>query len=80
MLMRHGRIWRNSYWTQPHRAWIAAQSFDEPALATALAHYRATLDTREMELACIESELAPWARRDPLAGDPAVLLPGQSPS
>jgi hypothetical protein len=28
MLMRHGRIWREgSYWTGPHRAWIAAQSF-----------------------------------------------------
>ena len=67
MLMRHGRIWRSTYWTGPHRAWIAAQSFGEPALATALAHYRATLDTRETELACIESELAPWARREPLA-------------
>ncbi len=68
MLMRHGRVWRNTYWTGPHRAWIAAQAFDEPALGTALAHYRATLDTRETELACIESELAPWARQEPLAG------------
>src|SRR6266480_7093707 len=67
MLMRHGRIWRDgSYWTGPHRAWIAAQSFGEPALATALAFYRATLDTRETELACIEAELAPWAQREPL--------------
>ena len=55
---------------EAHRTWIAAQSFGEPALTTALAHYRATLDTRETELACIESELAPWARREPLA--PAV--------
>src|SRR5215469_12478493 len=45
MLMRHGRIWREgSYWSKAHRAWIAAQSFTEPALATALAFYRATLD------------------------------------
>jgi len=74
MLMRHGRIWRDgSYWTGPHRAWIAAQSFGEPALATALACYRATLDTRETELACIESELAPWAQRDPLAATVARL-------
>jgi len=36
MLMRHGRIWRSTYWTGPHRAWIAAQSFGEPAVATAL--------------------------------------------
>ena len=62
MLMRHGRISRErTYWTGPHRAWIAAQSFSEPALATALGCYRATLDTRETELACIDAELAPWA-------------------
>jgi len=67
MLMRHGRIWRSTYWTAAHRAWIAAQSFGEPAQAAALAHYRAALATRETELACIDSELAPWARRDPLA-------------
>lgn len=79
MLMRHGRIWREgSYWTGPHRAQIAAQSFSEPALATALGCYRATLDTRETELACIEAELAPWAGRDPLAATVARLrcLPG----
>ena len=35
-LMRHGRIWRGSYWTAAHRAWIAAQPFGEPALATAM--------------------------------------------
>ena len=41
MLMRHGRIWRAGYWTQAHEQWIAGQRFDEPALAAALAHYRA---------------------------------------
>jgi transposase len=42
MLLRHGRVWRSgSYWTQAHERWIAGQSFDEPALAVALAHYRA---------------------------------------
>ena len=77
MLIRHGRIWRSTYWTGPHRAWIAAQSFGEPAVATALAHYRATLDTRESELACIESELAPGpARPAGRRGHPALLLPG----
>ena len=67
MLMRHGRIWRDSYWTGAHRRWVAAQTFTEPALVTALAHYRAALEVRETELAAIESELAPWARREPLA-------------
>src|SRR6266516_478908 len=74
MLMRHGRFWRaGSYCTAAHRAWVAAQSFTEPALATTLAFYRATRDTRETELAGIEAELAPWARRDPLAATVARL-------
>jgi transposase len=68
MLMRHGRIWRaGSYWTQAHERWIAGQCFDEPALAAALAHYRAALDCRRAELDAVEAELAPWASRDPLA-------------
>ncbi len=63
-LMRHGRIWRGgSYWTAAHRAWIAAQRYGEPALAAAVAHYRAALDTREAELAAVEAELMPWAGR-----------------
>jgi transposase len=67
MLMRHGRIWRSgSSWTQEHERWIAGQRFDEPALATALAHYRAALDTRRAELDGVEAELLPWAAREPL--------------
>ena len=66
MLMRHGRIWRASSWTQAHERWIAGQRFDEPALAAALAHYRAALDTRLAELDAVEAELAPWAGREPL--------------
>jgi transposase len=68
MLMRHGRVWRSSYWTQAHEQWIAGQRFTEPALAAALAHYRAALDTRRAELAAIEAELETWAARPPLAG------------
>jgi transposase len=74
MLMRHGRIWRSgSYWTLAHERWIAGQCFEEPALAAALAHYRAALDTRRAELHAIESEMAPWAGRDPLAAAVAQL-------
>ena len=74
VLMRHGRIWRGaSYWTAAHRAWIAAQQFGEPALASAVGHYRAALEVREAELAAIEAELAPWAAREPLAGPVARL-------
>ena len=68
MLLRHGRVWRSgSYWTQAHEQWIAGQRFGEPALAAALGHYRAALDTRRAELDAIEAELAPWAARPPLA-------------
>jgi transposase len=75
MLLRHGRVWRSgSYWTLAHEQWIAAQRFGEPALAAALAHYRAALDTRRAELDAVEAELAPWARREPLA--PAVARLG----
>ena len=74
VLMRHGRIWRSSYWTAAHRAWIGAQRFAEPALASAVGYYRATLQMREAELAAVEAELMPWAGREPLA--PAVARLG----
>jgi len=74
VLMRHGRIWRGgSYWTAAHRAWIAAQRYGEPALASAIGYYRATLEVREAELAAVEAELMPWAGREPLAGPVARL-------
>ena len=74
VLLRHGRVWRaGSAWTLAHHQWIAAQCFGEPALATAVAHYRAALDAREGELAAVEAELAPWARAAPLAGAVARL-------
>jgi transposase len=67
MLLRHGRVWRSTYWTGAHEQWIAGQRFGEPALAAALGHYRAALDTRRAELDAIEAELEPWAGRAPLA-------------
>jgi transposase len=73
LLMRHGRIWRGTYWTQAHERWLAGQRFDEPALAAALAHYRAALDTRRAELDAVEAELAPWAAREPLGAVVARL-------
>ena len=82
VLMRHGRIWRGgSYWTAAHRAWIAAQQYGEPALASAVGYYRAALEVREAELTAIEAELAPWAAREPLAGPVARwAATGASPS
>jgi transposase len=66
MLLRHGRAWRGTSWTEAHERWIAGQRFGEPALASALAHYRAALDTRRAELAAVEAELAAWAGKPPL--------------
>jgi transposase len=74
MLLRHGRVWHGSYWTQAHEQWIAAQRFGEPAQAAVLAHYRAALDTRWTEVRAIESAMMPWAAREPLA--PAVARLG----
>jgi transposase len=44
-LLRHGRIWRggSTTWTVAHERWLLAQRFDDPALATTYARYRATL-------------------------------------
>jgi transposase len=66
MLLRHGRVWRGTSWTEAHERWIAGQRFGEPALALALAHYRAALDTRRAELDAVEAELAAWAGKPPL--------------
>ena len=66
MLLRHGRAWRGTSWTEAHERWITGQRFGEPALASALAHYRAALDTRRAELAAVEAELAAWAGKPPL--------------
>ena len=43
-LLRHGRIWRggSTTWTFAHERWLLAQRFDDPALSTTYAHYRAT--------------------------------------
>jgi transposase len=67
MLMRHGRIWLASSWTQAHERWIAGQRFDEPA------HWprRSRITARRWiprlaELDAVEAELAPWAGREPL--------------
>ncbi len=65
MLLRHGRIWRGSSWTQARERWIVGQRFGELALAVTFAHYRAALDTRRAELDAVEAELAPWAGREP---------------
>jgi len=67
-LLRHGRVWRDgSAWTHKHESWLAAQSFDEPALAATYSHYRAVLTTRDAQLAAVEADLVGWFDREPFA-------------
>lgn len=73
-LLRHGRIWRDGdNWTLKHHRWISQQRFDEPALETTFAHYRATLQTREAAVEAIDADLAVWFERGPFA-DPVSRL------
>lgn len=73
-LLRHGRIWRGGdNWTGKHRAWIAAQRFDDPALTATFGHYRATLTAREAAVAAIDADLVSWFDRAPFA-DPVTRL------
>jgi hypothetical protein len=67
--LRHGRVWRGgSNWTVKHESWLAAQRFDEAALATTYGHYRGVLVTREAQLAAVDADLRPWFDREPFAG------------
>jgi transposase len=68
LLLRHGRRYRGgSTWTFRHRYWLAAQTFDDPALRTTFERYRATVECREAERAAIEADLATYLERDPFA-------------
>jgi transposase len=67
-LLRHGRVYRGgSTWTFRHRYWLAAQSFEDPALRTTFGRYLATVECREAERAAIEADLAPYLEQAPFA-------------
>jgi transposase len=73
-LLRHGRVWRDGrQWTMKHRHWVAAQSFDDPALTATLGYYRANLETRENMLHAIEADLAVWFDREPFGAQVSRL-------
>ena len=73
-LLRHGRVWRDGdMWTLKHRRWLAAQCFDDPALATTFAYYRAAVETREAAIDAVEADLAVWFERDPFGWQVARL-------
>jgi transposase len=70
-LLRHGRHYAGSHWTQQHRRWLQEQKFDCGPLQTVFTHYlyaiveaeeRVRLLEREMEAALATWSLAPLVR------------------
>jgi transposase len=72
-LLRHDRIWRQDAWTGKHEQWLVGQRFDEAALRSTYAHYRAMLAARDAELGAIEADLAHWYTHGPFADAVARL-------
>ena len=73
-LLRHGRVWHDGdMWTLKHRRWLAAQHFDDPALSTTYAYYRAAVETREAAIDAVEADLQLWFERDPFGWQVARL-------
>ena len=72
-LLRHDRVWRQTAWTLAHERWLLGQRFDDAALRTTYAHYRAMLSAREAELAAVEADLAYWYTHGPFADAVARL-------
>ncbi len=67
-LLRHARVYRaGSAWTRAHAAWLAAQTFDQPALTATFDHYRAVLAARDAAVDAITADLAGWYDRAPFA-------------
>jgi transposase len=67
-LLRHGRIWRGpTTWTFKYRNWLGDQRFDEAALSSTFARYRATVECREAELEALEADLACYVDQEPFA-------------
>ena len=60
-LLRHSLVWRDgSNWTRKHRQWLNGLHFEERALATTFAYYRANVELRDTQLAAVEDDLAPY--------------------
>lgn len=74
LLLRHSRVYRaGSYWTHKHAQWLAAQRFDEPALAATFGHDRCVVDARDAAVDAVESDLKVWFDRDPFVDTVARL-------
>jgi transposase len=66
-LLRHDRVWRQGMWTGIHDRWLDGLRFDDAALRTTYAHYRAVLCARVAEIDAIDAELKHWYQAGPFA-------------
>jgi transposase len=60
-------------WTHKHEVWLLGQRFDEPALRSTYAHYRAVVASRDAQLDAVEADLAGWVDQPPFAAQVARL-------
>lgn len=67
-LLRHGRIYREStHWTQKHRTWLVAQTFEHSGERLAFEHYLAAVDHLESCRDHLDKEIAEVASKPPYA-------------
>lgn len=57
-LLRHGRQYDRSNWTQAHRRWLLSQSFDHAELQAVFTHYLHGIIESEERIAHLEREMA----------------------
>jgi transposase len=68
-LLRHGRRWQRSHWTQAHLAWVRQQKFDHPAQQCVLVDYLKAVEDageRELQLTGDLTALVPTTKLYPL--------------
>ncbi len=57
LLLRHGRRWDRSNWTQAHRAWLQQQRFDQVETQAVFDHYLHSIIEGEQRLGQIERQM-----------------------
>jgi len=65
-LLRHGEVYRGGVaWTLTHEAWLRQLHFDDAALQSTYAHYRAIVAGLDAHLSAVESDLKIYLERGP---------------
>ena len=68
LLLRHGRVWDRTAWTQAHRQWLAAQRFEHQNTELAFIDNLAACDGLSARREALDERLA-WVALDPGSGD-----------